>query len=156
MESTLEKGERVVVRRLCPDDLQRVIGLDAKLVGRERGKFFEQMLARNLRDPGLQVSLAAELDGLFVGYLFAHAYYGEFGTLEPVAVLEAFGAHPDFRGQGVGDALMRQLVTNLRALGLDKLRTEVDWRDNSLLGFFHREGFVPAQRFVLERDLSAR
>lgn len=151
---TLEKSERVVVRRLRPDDLQRVIALDAKIVGRPRDKFFEQVLNRNLRETGIQVSLAAELDGLFVGYLLAHAYYGEFGTLEPVAVLESFGVHPDFRGQGVGDALMHQLTTNLRGLGLDTLRTEVDWRDFALMGFFHREGFVPAQRFVLERDLS--
>lgn len=153
MANTLE-SERLVVRRLRADDLGRVIALDAKVVGRERGKFFEQVLERNLRETGIQVSLAAELEGLFAGYLLAHAYHGEFGTLEPVAVLESFSVHPDFRRQGVGTALLRQLMIDLRALGLDKLRTEVDWRDLGLLGFFHRAGFVPAPRLLLERDLT--
>jgi len=154
MATMLEKTERLIVRRLRADDLERVIALDAKIVGRARGKFFEQVLERNLRETGIQASLAAELDGLFAGYLLAHAYYGEFGTLEPVAVLESFSVHPDFRHQGVGTALLRQLVLNLRGLGLDKLRTEVDWRDLALLGFFHDAGFVPAPRPLLERDLS--
>lgn len=154
MEATSETSERVSVRRLRADDLRRVIALDAKVVGRVRAKFFEQVLARNLRETGMQVSLAAELDGLFVGYLLAHAYHGEFGTLEPVAVLESFSVHPDFRRQGVGTALLSQLSTNLRVLGLSTLRTEVDWRDLELLGFFHHEGFVPAPRLLLERDLA--
>jgi ribosomal protein S18 acetylase RimI-like enzyme len=155
METTLERSERVLVRRLRPEDLGRVVALDAKVVGRERGKFFELVLRRNLSETGIEVSLAAELDGLFVGYLLARAYYGEFGMLEPVAVLETLGVHPDFRHQGVGAALLRQLAVNLRGLGLTRLRTEVDWDDLDLLGFFHREGFQPARRLVLELDLSA-
>ena len=150
---TLET-ERVLVRRLRPDDLARVIALDAKVMGRERGKFFELVLARNLRDTGLEVSLAAELDGLFAGFLLAHAYYGEFGTLEPVAVLESFAVHPDFRHQGIGRALFEQLELNLRALGIGTLRTEVDWREFELLAFLHHSGFAPAHRLVLERDLA--
>ena len=154
METAAVDSERLVVRHLRADDLERVIALDAKIVGRRRGKFFEQALARNLCETGIQVSLAAELDGLFAGYLLAHARYGEFGTLEPVAVLESFSVHPDFRRQGVGSALLRQLLLQLHGLGLDKLRTEVDWRALALLGFFHHAGFVPAQRLLLERDLT--
>jgi GNAT superfamily N-acetyltransferase len=156
MDTTMEtlETERVLVRRLRPDDLARVIALDAKVMGRERGKFFELVLARNLRDTGLQVSLAAELDGLFAGFLLAHAYYGEFGTLEPVAVLESFAVHPDFRHQGIGRALFEQLELNLRALGIGTLRTEVDWREFELLAFLHHSGFAPAHRLVLERDLA--
>jgi len=154
METTLETSDRVVVRRLRPDDLQRVIGVDAKIVGRERSQFFAAVLERNLRDTGVQVSLAAELDGLFAGYLLARAWYGEFGTMEPYAVLESFGVHPDWRGQGVGRALLEQLVTNLNGLGLRTLRTEVDWNDIDLITFFHRSGFQPARRLCLELEWS--
>lgn len=150
METTLERGERVLVRKLRPDDLARVIALDAKILGRERSKFFESVLQRNLRDTGVQVSLAAELDGIFVGYLLARAWYGEFGTLEPHAVLESFGVHPDFKKQGVGRALLEQLVTNLNGLGLTNLRTEVDWNDLELISFFQRAGFTPAPRLCLD------
>jgi ribosomal protein S18 acetylase RimI-like enzyme len=155
MEAIRERSERVVVRRLRPDDLARVIALDAKIVGRERSKFFETTLQRNLRESGIQVSLAAEVDGLFAGYLLARTWYGEFGTLEPYAVLEAFGVHPDQRQQGVGRAMLEQLVTNLNALGLRLLRTEVDWRDLELISFFHHAGFQPAQRLCLDLQWSA-
>jgi ribosomal protein S18 acetylase RimI-like enzyme len=154
---TLTRGtESVVVRGLRADDLPRVVAVDAKIVGRERTRFFELVLERNLRETGVRVSLAAELDGLFVGFLFARAWYGEFGALEPVAVLETLGVHPDFRERGVGAALLRQLVVNLRALGLDRLRAEVDWRDQELLAFFQRSGFELAPRLVVERDLTRR
>ncbi len=153
MQTTTETNAHVCVPRLRPDDLQRVVTLDAKVVGRDRSQFYECLLERNLRDTGVQVSLGAELDGLFVGFLLARAWYGEFGTLEPHGVLEAFGVHPDFRQRGVGTALLEQLVTNLRGLRLATLRTEVDWDDIELMGFFHAQGFEPAKRFVLERRL---
>lgn len=142
--------QSVLVRRLRPNDLKSVIAVDAKIVGRDRTKFFESVLQRNLHDTGVQVSLAAELDGLFVGYLLARAWYGEFGSMEPYAALESFGVHPDFQHHGVGRALLEQLVTNLNGLGLTRLRTEVNWDDQQLLHFFHRAGFAPAPRLCLE------
>ncbi len=150
MDRTLEQNERIVVRRLRPDDLARVVALDAKIVGRERSKYFESVLQRNLRDTGVQVSLAAEQQGLFLGYLLARAWYGEFGTVEPYAVLEALGVHPDFKGLGVGRALLEQLVVNLNGLGLTHLRTEVEWSDQELAHFFQRAGFTPAPRLCLD------
>lgn len=150
MRQTLEQSGAIVVRRLRPEDLARVVGIDAKILGRERSKYFESVLQRNLRDTGVQVSLAAERDEIFVGYLLARAWYGEFGIVEPYAVLESIGVHPDFQGCGVGAALLEQLVANLNALGLTHLRTEVEWRDRELVNFFHRAGFTPAPRLCLD------
>lgn len=150
MKQALEHRGALIVRRLRPDDLSRVVAIDAKLLGRERSKYFESVLQRNLRDTGVQVSLAAEQDDLFVGYLLARAWYGEFGTLEPYAVLESLGVHPDFHRGGVGAALLEQLVVNLNALGLTRLRTEVEWRDRDLVNFFHRAGFAPGPRLCLD------
>jgi GNAT superfamily N-acetyltransferase len=83
-------------------------------------------------------------------------YYGEFGALEPAAVLDTLDVHPDFRGRGVAAALVRQLRTNLAGLGVARLRTEVDWDTPELLTFFAHEGFRPAPRFCLELDLTVR
>ena len=70
-------------------------------------------------------------------------------------MLDTVGVHPDFQGQGVGRALLRQLYVNLRGLGVGSLRTEVGWDAQELIRFFHREGFQPAPRLSLELDLSA-
>jgi ribosomal protein S18 acetylase RimI-like enzyme len=152
--STDLEGQTVVVRRLRPADLEAVVLLDAKNTGRMRRAYFQVKLAQNLAETGIQVSLAAERNGAFVGFLLARVYYGEFGLLEPVAVLDTFGVHPDFRGRGVGRALLRQLRTNLRGLGIPRLRTDVGWDDQDLLGFFHHEGFRPAPILCLELDLT--
>lgn len=150
-EPSLE-AQPVYVRRLRPDDLERVIALDAKIVGRRRDEYFRLKLEMAMKETGVEVSLAGELDGLFTGFLIARVFYGEFGLVEPAAVLEVLGVHPDFRGRGVAHALMRQLRTNLLGLGVGTIQTEVGWGEQDLMAFFHREGFQPAARLCLDLD----
>jgi GNAT superfamily N-acetyltransferase len=153
MDRTTANETRIVVRRLRPADLEAVIALDARNTGRRREEYFALKLKRALSDTGVVVSLAVEHDGAFTGFLLAFVYYGEFGTIEPVAVLDTFGVHPDFRRQGLGRALLAQLVQNLVGLGIPRLSTEVAWDDQDLLRFFHDEGFVPAPRICLDLDV---
>ncbi len=145
----------VLVRNLRPSDLEAVIQLDAKNIGRRRDEFFKLKLTRALSDTGITVSLAAELDGAFVGFLLAQVFYGEFGITERVAVMDVVDVHPDFRGHHVATALLDQLRMNLLGVGIRALRTEVGWDNTDLLGFFRREGFVMAQRVCLDLDLEA-
>jgi ribosomal protein S18 acetylase RimI-like enzyme len=151
-DATLET-ENVLVRTLRPSDLEAVIRIDAKNVGRRRDEFFKMKLAQNLAESGIKVSLAAELDGAFVGFLLSRVFYGEFGCPEPVAVLDTFGVNPDFQRRGVGHALLHQLRTNLKGLGVGLLRSEVRWDEFDLLAFFQREGFQPAPRLCLDLEL---
>lgn len=144
----------VVVRNLDAADLDAVITLDAKNVGRRREEFFRLKLKQALSDTGITVSLAAELKGAFVGFLLARVFYGEFGITERVAVMDVIDVHPAFRGQHVATALLRQLCTNLKGLGIGVLQTEVGWENTELLGFFRREGFVMAQRVCLDMNLA--
>ena len=108
-----------------------------------------------MNETGIEVSLAAEIDGMFVGFLIARVYYGDFGIAEPAAVLEVIGVHPDFRGRGVGHALLHQLTANLLGLGVGVVSTEVSWDDQRVMAFMHREGFLPAPRFCLDLDCEA-
>lgn len=143
----------VTVRNLRPRDLDAVILLDSKITGRKRTEFFRTKLAQALSDTGIMVSLAAEVDGGFVGFLLARVYYGEFGATDQTAVLDTIGVRPDQRGMGVGAALLGQLQRNLTGLGIRSLHTEVAWNDVALLAFFQRSGFMPAPRLCLELDL---
>lgn len=154
MNPTLEHTTDFVVRRLRPGDLERVIALDARIVGRSRHGFLAHKLQVNLLQSSVQVSLGVELDGSLVGFLFARVWTGEFGATDPVAVLDTLGIHPDFQGRGLGRALVEQLVTNLRGLGVRALRTEAGWEDQDLLRFFHDQGFAPAPRLCLELALT--
>lgn len=149
----METAERVVVRGLRPEDLEAVIGLDARNTGRRRDEYFRMKLQQNLVESGIKISLAADLDGSLVGFLLARVHYGEFGRMEPAAVLDTIDVHPDFRGVGIGGALLRQLRLNLKGLRVPRLQTEVSWDPPELLTFFHHEGFRPAPRFCLDLDL---
>ena len=48
------------------------------------------------------------------------------------------------------DALIDQFRSNMRAAGVEKVYTLVDWTDLGLLNFFAHAGFNPSQRLSLE------
>jgi len=147
--------ESVLIRRLRPSDLEAVIAIDAKATGRRRVEYCKLKLEMAMNETGIEVSLAAEIDGMFVGFLIARIYYGDFGIAEPAAVLEVIGVHPDFRGRGVGHELLRQLTTNLLGLGVRRASAEVSWEDSRIMAFMHNEGFMPAPRFCVDLDCEA-
>jgi GNAT superfamily N-acetyltransferase len=145
--------DTVVVRNLRPEDRDRVIAIDARIVGRRRDEFFKLKMGQAFADSGIAVSLAGDVDGIVAGFLLARVYYGEFGVTERVAVLDVIGVDPDFRGRRVAAALIDQLRTNLLGLGISTLQTEVGWDNLELLAFFKHEGFVMAPRLCLDLDL---
>jgi ribosomal protein S18 acetylase RimI-like enzyme len=155
MDRSLAEESKTMIRRLRPEDLDAVIALDARIMGRRRDEYFRLKLKRALSQTGVEVSLAAQHEGFFAGFLLALVYYGEFGMLEPVAVLDTLGVSPEYRRRGIGRALFEQLILQLEALGIPRLQTEVAWSDQELLRFLHEEGFVPAPRFCLDLDVAA-
>lgn len=154
-ERSLE-SDAVPVRNLSEADLEAVVRIDAKAMGRRRVEYYRDKVAAALRDSRIHVSLAAELDGMVVGFLMGDLHYGEFGRAEPSAIIDSVGVHPDYAKRGVARALLRQFVANVRALGGEHVRTEVAWNDHGLMGFFDRCGFVPGRRLVLELDIRDR
>ncbi len=152
MGHTREEDLEVRVRSLAPSDLDVVVAIDAKNTGRRRDEYLKLKFRENLSETGIRISLAGEVDGVLCGFLLARVYYGEFGRMEPAAVLDTIAVHPEFHGRGVGAALLAQLRTNLAGIGVRRVQTEVSWDDAALLGFFRREGFTLSDRLCLELD----
>lgn len=144
------------VRTLRADDLDAIVQLDHKIVGRSRREYLERKLEAALRDSSVCVSLAVEVDGRVAGFLLGSLYYGEFGLPEPVAILDTLEVDPGLRHRRVGSALLRQLVLNLRGLGIERVQTEVSWLQQDLMAFFAQAGFQPAPRLCLELRLDER
>lgn len=147
--------DAIPVRTLGAEDLDAISRIDRKIVGRSRREYLSRKLTTALRDSGVCISLAAEVDGRVAGFLMGSLYYGEFGLPEPVAILDTLEVDPDARHRRIGSALLRQLVLNLRALGIERVQTEVDWMQTELLAFFAQAGFRPAPRFCLEMRLDS-
>ena len=148
-----DDDSRVVVRVLRESDFAAILRVDKASTGMPREEFFRLKIARAVKEPKLETSLVAEIDGHVVGFVFASLYFGEYGRLEPVAVLDAIGVDTQVRHQRVGTALMRQLEMCLRALRVERLETIVGWRELELIGFLAERGFSPGPRLCLELAL---
>ena len=142
--------DRIPVRAMIESDLRSLIAIDRRITGRDRSVYFERKLADVLRESDVRVSLVAEQDGRPAGFMMARVDFGEFGRVEPTAVLDTIGVDPDYRDRGIGRALLSQLLVNLMTLRVERIRTEVDWRDRELLGFLDHCGFHPSQQLCFE------
>jgi len=145
--------DRIPVRSLRRDDLAALARIDRKNTGRDRSAYIAHQLAEAFDHSGIRVSLVAELDGAAVGFVMARVDFGEFGRLEPAAVIDTIGVDPGHARRGVGRAMLSQLLANLGNLRIETLRTEVDWHDFGLIGFLYRRGFRPSQRLAFTRRL---
>ncbi|HXF88216.1 MAG TPA: GNAT family N-acetyltransferase [Xanthobacteraceae bacterium] len=141
--------DRIPVRAMAEGDLAALIGIDRRITGRDRAEYFRQKMREALNESDIRVSLVAEQNGIPVGFIMARVDFGEFGRLEPTAVMDTIGVDPDFRNQGVGRALLSQLLVNLQTLRVERIRTEVDWHNHDLLAFLDRCGFRTSQQLCL-------
>jgi GNAT superfamily N-acetyltransferase len=147
--------EDLPVRSMSEADLPAIVKLDRKITGQDRSAYYRRKAAEVFRQSGVRVSLVAEVDGAFAGFLMARVDLGEFGRTEPIAVLDTIGVDPGFAGRRVGRALLEQLLLNLRSLRAESLVTEVEWGRQDLLGFLVRCGFEHSQRLCFVKALGA-
>jgi ribosomal protein S18 acetylase RimI-like enzyme len=145
--------DKIPVRSLVEGDLRALVSIDRRITGRDRTAYFQRKLSDVLTESDVRVSLVAELDGGPVGFIMARVDLGEYGQVETTAVIDTIGVDPDYRNRGVGRALISQLFTNLGTLRVEKVRTEVDWKDHDLLAYLDRNGFLPAQQLCFDQPL---
>lgn len=145
--------DKVPVRSMIESDLRKIISIDKANTGADRTDYYTRKQHESLHESGVRVSLVAELEGYPVGFIMARVDFGEFGHTSTEAVMDSIGVDPGYRGQGVGHALMSQLMANLSILQVDEVRTEIDWDDVDLVAYLSAVGFVPAQRITLVRHL---
>jgi ribosomal protein S18 acetylase RimI-like enzyme len=146
--------DRIPVRGMAERDLRALVAIDRSMTGRDRSAYFQEKLAEALSDSDIRVSLVAECDGVPVGFIMARVDLGEFGRIDPVAVMDTIGVDPDYRDKGVGRALLSQLLVNLTTLRVERIRTELDWRERELLGFLDHCGFRPSQELCFDRAVA--
>jgi ribosomal protein S18 acetylase RimI-like enzyme len=142
--------DRITVRALREDDLRALVEIDRRITGHDRSDYFGRIVREALVESDVRVSLVAEREGGIAGFIMARVDLGEFGRVEPVAVMDTIGVDPDCRDQGIGRALLSQLLINLATLRVEHIRTEIGWHDHALLAYLDRCGFGPSQRLCFE------
>ena len=146
--------DRVPVRGIQPADLRAIVEIDRQITGRDRSGYLARKLDEALHESDVRISLVAEMEGRAVGFVMARVDFGEFGLVEPTAVIDTLGVHIDYRNQGIGRALLSQLLVNLMTLRVERVRTDIDWHEHELIAFFDRCGFRFSQRLCLTHPLA--
>lgn len=146
--------DQLPVRSMSERDLRAIIRLDRKITGRDRTAYLTRKASEALKESAIRMSLVAEVDGQFAGFLMARVDFGEFGRTEPTAVLDTIGVDPDYARRHVGRALLEQLLLNLGSLRAERVLTEIEWDDLPLVGFLGRTGFGHAQRLAFEKVIA--
>lgn len=148
----LEEDDAIVlrpVRSLAESDLNSIRRIDRHITQEDRGEYLQQKVSEVIADSGIRVSMVAEQDGLVAGFIMARVDYGSFGRADPTAVMDTLGVGPEYKGSGIGSALMAQLMDNLASLQVENVRTEVEWENFDLNRFLASAGFRPAQELSL-------
>jgi len=147
-------GAELPVRSMTERDLKAIVRLDRKVTRRDRSAYYARKLGEALRGSAIRMGLVAEQGGRLTGFLMARVEFGEFGRTEPTAVLDTIAVDPDDRGEGIGRALLEQLLLNLEGLRAERVVTEADWREIPLLAFLARTGFTSSQRLAFTRPIA--
>jgi ribosomal protein S18 acetylase RimI-like enzyme len=145
----------VAIRPMAPTDFNEILRIDRAVTGQGRSGYIEALMAESLEVSRTRVSLVGELDGAIVGFVMARADVGDFGRMEPVAVLDTIGIDPEYARRGIGRELLARLCDNVSQLQVERVETLVRVADLDLLGFFQRLGFAPSQRLPFLREMRA-
>jgi len=145
----MDSLENVEIRALKKEDLDAIVKIDEKVLGESRKDYWERRLAL-MNSQSSQISLAAEVEGEVVGFILGDVSSWEFGVPETIGWMDTIGVDPAYQKKGVATALARELIKNLKAIGVKTIYTLVSWNDWDLLQFFHAMGFTRGDMINLE------
>jgi ribosomal protein S18 acetylase RimI-like enzyme len=145
----MDSLENVEIRALKAEDLDAIVKIDEMVLGESRKDYWERRLAL-LNNKFSQISLVAELHGGVVGFILGDVSGWEFGVPETIGWMDTIGVDPAYQKRGIATVLARELIKNLKALGVKTIYTLVSWNDWDLLQFFHAMGFTRGDMINLE------
>lgn len=144
-------ADKRVMRVLKADDLGAIVAIDEAASKQNRREYYERKIEAIVNPKhNINSSLVCEIDGRVVGFIMGDVYFGEFGIPETNATIDTLGVDPAFQNHGVASELLDQFMMNMKAAGVNKVYTLVNWDDFSLEKFFSRHRFEPSKRINLE------
>lgn len=140
-----------VLRVLKQSDLDAVVAIDALTTGEARREYYERKFAGILnKNANINTSIVCEVDGKVVGFMMGYLFFGEFGITDATSTIDTMGVNPEYQKHGIAAEMLDQFMMNMKAAGVKKVYTLVNWDDFALEKFFSRNKFVPSKRINLE------
>ena len=157
--------KKVKIRALKENDVDAVVEIDKKVLGKERRDFWKRKIA--FADIYPRPALAAELDGKVVGFIMGYVSGWEFGVPDTIGWIDTLGIDPAYQRRGIGRVLFSALIENFKHSGKEKtlgidgaekteiegvniIYTLVNWNDWDLLQFYNSMGLRKGNMLNLE------
>jgi GNAT superfamily N-acetyltransferase len=157
--------DKVKIRVLGENDLDAIVEIDERVLGKERRAFWKRKIAYSGIFP--RPALVAELEGKVVGFILGYVSGWEFGVPDYVGWIDTLGVDPAYQRNGIGRTLFSALIEIFRRSGCEEgtetmdpgkakvegvnvVYTLASWSDWDLLQFYHAMGFKKGEMLNLE------
>jgi ribosomal protein S18 acetylase RimI-like enzyme len=155
----------VKIRVLDENDLDAVVEIDRRVLGKERRSFWKRKIAYAGIYP--RPALVAVVEGKIVGFILGFVSGWEFGVPDTVGWIDTLGVDPAFQRRGIGRTLFNALIeifsrsgrqesveTSEREVeGVNIVYTLASWNDWDLLQFYHSMGLKKGEMVNLEMKM---
>lgn len=139
----------VQIRPLKRGDLNAIIEIDKRVLGRSRSEYW-QMKLELLQSRSHLPSLVATINDKVVGFVLGEASGWEFGIPDTVGWIQTIGVDPAFQKKGVARKLVQEMIVHLKKVGVSSIYILINWRDWDMLKFFDKAGFERGDMINLE------
>jgi ribosomal protein S18 acetylase RimI-like enzyme len=156
---------KVKIRVLDESDLDAVVEIDRRVLGKDRRAFWKRKIAYAGIYP--RPALVAEFEGKIVGFILGYVSGWEFGVPDTVGWIDTLGVDPAYQRRGIGRALFNALIEIFKRSGREEtpeakdaekrevegvnvVYTLASWSDWDLLQFYHAMGFKKGEILNLE------
>ena len=130
------------IRPLTLNDLDAIVEIDRKVLGKPRQDFWKQRmeLINTTRYP--HSCLVAELEGKVIGFILGEVSGWEFGVPDTIGWVNTIGVDSAYQHRGVAKRVGEEFIQNVKEIGVSLVYTLVNWNDWALLKFFRAMGFA--------------
>ena len=153
MAKSKKKAAQFTYRPLNISDIDEIIRIDERIVGRKRSPLFRNQLEEQIIKYSEESLGAITPDGKLVGYILAETKVYIYGADDLTAWITLLGIDPDFQDQGVGTSLANQVISYFSQKGITSIRTICAWDWGDLVEFFSSIGFRLSDYLTLELNI---
>ena len=156
---------KVKIRVLNENDLDAVVKIDKKVLGKERREYWKRKIVYTDIYP--RPALVAELENNVVGFIMGYVSGWEFGVPDTTGWIDTLGVDPEYQRRGIGRILFQALIENFKHSGREKnpqtkdikkskiegvnnVYTLVNWNDWDLIQFYDNMGFRKGEMLNLK------
>lgn len=146
MTNNVKQGGKINIREMSEEDLEAILELDKKIVGKERSVTYKSPIGTYLGGE-FGLSFVAVDNDRIVGFIMGQIEGPGKGWIQAVAI------DPEYRRHNIGAELVKAQLARYKSRGIDTVHIAASWRDTGMLSFLSSLGFTRGDMVQLEKTL---